>query len=196
MSMPVFKRVLAMATAMAAAAVVFATPSASAAPSTPWGFTLVTHGDVSADVVDGLYYWQNAASSQCLNQDYSGGTAHHDVLAWACDTAADNQWWWLSSDSDNSAQWILENYKSGQCLNQDYSGGTAHHDVLAWPCDSSADNEKWYLYANTARTVFYLQNVKSGQYLNQDYSGGTAHHDVLAWPWAGGTANERWYREP
>lgn len=73
MSMPVFKRVLATATAMAAAAVVFATPSASAAPSTPSGFTLVTHGDVSADVVDGLYYWQNAASSQCLNQDCSGG---------------------------------------------------------------------------------------------------------------------------
>lgn len=94
MSMPVFKRVLATATAMAAAAVVFATPSASAAPSTPSGFTLVTHGDVSADVVDGLYYWQNAASSQCLNQDYSGGTAHHDVLAWPWAGGTANERWY------------------------------------------------------------------------------------------------------
>ena len=192
MSMPVFKRLFAVVTAMAAAAVVFMTPTASAATPAPKDATALVKdlaaGDVSAATA---YTFTNVKSGWCLNQDYSGGTAHHDVLAWACDSSARNEDWYMTQDPD-TGWYVIENADSGQCLNQDYSGGTAHHDVLAWPCDSSARNEYWDIQLNSNRGALAIQNAASGWYLNQDYSGGVAHHDVLAWNDAGTSDNELW----
>ena len=194
MSMPEFKRVLAVATAMAAATVVFTTPAATAAtPTTIKDAAALTkdlaNGDVSAATTYRVMY-RNVLSGQCLNQDYTGGTAHHDILAWPCDSSAPNEWWDITLTSAGS--WVIKSVASGQCLNQDYTGGTAHHDVLAWPCSSSATNDKWYIALSPTGDSEIVMNAESSQYLNQDYSGGTAHHDVLAWPWVDGARNELW----
>ncbi|MFJ9631776.1 RICIN domain-containing protein [Streptomyces sp. NPDC101175] len=196
MPMSVFKRVLAMATAAAAAGVFLVTPAAHAAtPTTKDAAALakdLAAGDLSA-LSDTTYRvtWENTASQQCLNQDYSGGVPHHDILAWACDDSASNEYWDITYDA-GEGWWTFKNVASKQCLNQDYSGGVAHHDMLAWACDDSALNEKWYLDDNDFPGYWTIKNVRSGQVLNQDFSGGQANHDVLAWPYSYAAANALW----
>ena len=97
MSRSVFKRVFAMATARAATAVVFVTPAATAATPKPTkGAAELVKALASGDVSAATAFrgtWTNLKSKWCLNQDYSGGTAHHDVLAWNDDGSSDNELW-------------------------------------------------------------------------------------------------------
>jgi hypothetical protein len=128
----------------------------------------------------GTYMLLNDMSGRCLNQDYSGGVKHRDVLAWGCDPGALNERWKLEADPLSPTYYDLVNVKSGECLNQDYSGNVEHSDIITYNCTDD-DNSTWLIWYDTGRGKYALANPKSGKCLNQDYSGGTMHTDVIAY---------------
>lgn len=142
----------------------------------------------------------NAMSDTCLNQDYSGGGPHADVLAWTCtsptDPAANEQWRFV--DVGNLGNIEIINKATGKCLNQDYSGGQANSDVIVYTCSANYANGLWHRrYDDSNGTVFY-DNGESGSPLNQDYSGGVAHHDVLVYysKYSPPPLNSEWFEVP
>jgi hypothetical protein len=60
----------------------------SVAGLTPGDF--VPAGGTSVNA--GPYTWINGRSGKCLDQDYSGGVPHSDVLAWPCNGASNQRW--------------------------------------------------------------------------------------------------------
>lgn len=134
----------------------------------------------------GPHFLVNGDSNGCLDQDYSDGTAHPDVLSYPCNYDS-NESWDVRLDSDGS--YSLVNAATGECLNQDYSDGTAHDDVIAYQCGANA-NQDWQAIGIDGRT--FLQNKQSGGCLDQDYSSGTPALDVLAYSPCNYAANEAW----
>jgi hypothetical protein len=142
---------------------------------------------VAAPVRLGPYTWVNERSGKCLDQNYSGGVPHSNVLAWPCNGAR-NQLWYYDVYANGIVRFV--NARSGQCLDQKYTGGVEYPDVLAWPC-SAATNQNWREFIYTDGT-FRFQNVRSGKYLDQDYSGGVEHSRVIAFTNKPTVLNQYW----
>src|SRR5689334_10756422 len=66
---------------------------------------------------NGYYMLVNDKSGRCLDQDYSGGTQHRDVLGWTCAVGSTNQHWRKVDVSGGGGWFQLINEKSGKCLN-------------------------------------------------------------------------------
>ena len=87
-----------------------------------------------------VYKLKNVLSGKCLNQDWSGGYAHSNVIAYRCDDSFGNENWILTRTVNGIR---FQNVLSTAYLDQDYSGGTAHSDILAWQYTTTA-NQYWY----------------------------------------------------
>ena len=98
---------------------------------------------------DTTYMLVNDKSARCLDQNYSGGNAHSDVIAYACGVD-DNQKWTIWYDT-GKGKYAIVNDASLKCLDQDYSGGTMHTGILAYTCqpnsqlETSISNQLWWL---------------------------------------------------
>ena len=152
-------------------------------------FLVVPATAASAFSIDGPgpYRIINQKSGQCLNQDYSGGTAHPTVLAWPCtSTLALNEKWWLRP-GPVSGYYQVENAASHQCLNQDFSGNVEHDNVIAYACSNEYYNGLWT--RSPVGLDDRLLNGATRKCLNQNYSGGAPHHDILAYACVNATNN-------
>lgn len=157
-------------------------PSPSAVPTTP-------QPAAQGLLATGWHYFTNNATSDCLDQDYSGGTPHADVLSYPCNHDTNESWNVMLNDDGT---YSLTNAATGECLNQDYYGGSPHAQVIAYPCGPN-QNQNWR--AVEINGSIFLQNEQSGYCLDQDYSGNVAHTDVIAYSPCNFAANEGWTEE-
>ena len=134
----------------------------------------------------GRHFFIDNDSNDCLDQDYSDGTAHPDILAYPCNYD-DNELWDVTLNSNGT--YSLMNVASGQCLNQDYHGGAPHADVVAYQCGTNT-NQNWMVNQSGRHT--YLVNQDSNGCLDQDYSNGFPHEDILTYSPCGFGSNEDW----
>ena len=157
------RRLLALFALMIAAFVVAPASAAQAAPNPG----------------NGTFKIINKRSGMCLNQDYSGGKPHPNVLAWKCTvgTGAWNEIWEITTASADRL--LIKNKASGKCLNQDFSGNVEHPGVIVYTCNWDHYNGVWL--PETHNGVWEFSNYATLKCLNQDYTGGVARHEVLAW---------------
>ena len=122
----------------------------------------------------------NDRSDRCLDQDYTGGTAHPTVLVWVCNGGTNQQW---RVTSQGNGWFTVRNVRSGQCLDQaDPASGTTLR-VQAYKCNGLL-NQQWRLrWLADVGVWAYIQapltTDSNSKCLDQDYSGGTQHSNVL-----------------
>jgi hypothetical protein len=149
----------------------------------------VSHdSEVSAQALAGPYTWVNVRSRLCLDQDWSNGGPHANILTFTCNRQTNQDWWW-DPQPDGSIRLI--NVRSGQCLDQDYTDGVPHYAALAWDCNGG-DNQRWWPSFDPGSNSYVLINVRSGWVLDQDWHDGVQHPEVVVVPFNGGS-NQSWF---
>ena len=144
-----------------------------------------------ASALDELGWWENARSHKCLDQSWSGGTAHPEVLAITCN-GGDNQLW-VRREIGN--HYRMFNWRSLNCLDQSWAGGSEHREIVVVTCNYG-QNQDWFVFNfNTPAGAYShsrVQNVLSGKYLDQDYTDNVEHRDVIAYPYKATAQNQAW----
>jgi len=134
----------------------------------------------------GKHFLINDDSGSCLDQDYTAGVRHQDILSYPCRYNINEVW---DVTLNSNLTYSFTNAASGECLNQDYLGGVPHDNVMAYQC-GAYPSQDWR--AVQAGGLTYLVNQESGGCLDQDWTGGIPSMNVLSYSPCSYGLNEVW----
>jgi Ricin-type beta-trefoil lectin domain-like len=134
-----------------------------------------------ADTYDGpIARIINDRSDRCLDQDYSGGTAHPTVLVWICNNQTNQQW---RVTPQGRYYYTIRNVRSGKCLDQANPSTGPTLKLQVYTCNGGLNQRfemTWFNGAGVWTDIeAYFSTDAYPKCLDQDYSGGTMHSNVL-----------------